>query len=53
MIIVGLGKAYHDSSICIFDSGKIKYAKYEREVNINEGDIVPRRGRVASNPRNQ
>ncbi len=37
MIVVGLGKAYHDSSICVFNSGKIKYAKYEREVNIKHG----------------
>ncbi len=37
MIIVGLGKAYHDSSICVFNNGKIKYAKYEREINIKHG----------------
>ena len=33
--------------------GNTNAIRVEREVNINEGDIVPRRGRVASNPRNQ
>jgi carbamoyltransferase len=34
MIVVGIGKAYHDCSICVYIDGHIKYAKYEREVGI-------------------
>jgi predicted NodU family carbamoyl transferase len=34
MIIVGFGKALHDCSVCVSINGKIKYAKYEREVNV-------------------
>jgi len=37
MIIVGLGKARHDSSICLSENGKLKYAKYERESGIKQG----------------
>lgn len=33
MIVVGFGKALHDCSICVSINGKVKYAKYEREVN--------------------
>jgi carbamoyltransferase len=32
MIVVGLGKAHHDCSICVYIDGEIKYAKYEREI---------------------
>ena len=31
MILVGLGKARHDCSICVSIDGKVRYAKYERE----------------------
>ena len=34
MIIVGLGKNNHDDSVCAYLDGEIKYAKYEREINI-------------------
>ena len=34
MIIVGLGKNNHDDSVCAYLDGEVKYAKYEREVNI-------------------
>jgi carbamoyltransferase len=34
MIVVGLGKAHHDSSICAYINGEIKYAKYEREYGV-------------------
>jgi len=34
MVIVGLGKAAHDSNICVFKNGQVKYAKYEREINL-------------------
>ena len=34
MIIVGIGKAHHDSSICAYINGEIKYAKYEREYGV-------------------
>lgn len=34
MIIIGLGKAHHDCSVCAYIDGEIKYAKYEREVGI-------------------
>lgn len=37
MIIVGLGKAIHDSSISAYINGEIKYAKYERDLNIKHG----------------
>lgn len=37
MVIVGLGKALHDSSIAVYDNGKIRYAKYEREVSLKHG----------------
>lgn len=33
MIIVGLGKADHDCSICVSLHGKLKYSKYERDIN--------------------
>jgi carbamoyltransferase len=32
MIVIGLGKAHHDCSVCAYIDGEIKYAKYEREV---------------------
>lgn len=34
MIIIGLGTNNHDDSICAYINGEIRYAKYEREVNI-------------------
>ncbi len=34
MILVGIGRAYHDSSICAYINGIIKYAKYERHSSI-------------------
>ena len=33
-IVVGIGKAHHDSSICAYINGEIKYAKYEREYGV-------------------
>ena len=33
-IVVGIGKAHHDSSICVYNNGDIKYAKYEREYGV-------------------
>lgn len=33
-IVVGVGKAHHDSSICAYINGEIKYAKYEREYGV-------------------
>jgi len=32
MITVGIGKAYHDCSICVNVDGVVKYAKWERQV---------------------
>jgi carbamoyltransferase len=32
MIIVGIGKAHHDCSICVNNNGVVRYAKYEREI---------------------
>lgn len=37
MIVVGIGKALHDSGIAAYIDGKIKYCKYEREQNIKHG----------------
>jgi carbamoyltransferase len=31
MIAVGIGRAYHDCSISVYNNGGFKYAKYERE----------------------
>lgn len=33
-IVVGIGKAHHDSSICAYINGEVKYAKYEREYGV-------------------
>lgn len=40
LIVVGLGKARHDSSVAVSINGKLKYAKYERDVGIKHG-IAP------------
>ena len=40
LIVVGLGKARHDSSVAASINGKLKYAKYERDVGIKHG-IAP------------
>ncbi len=37
MIVIGIGKALHDSGIAAFINGKIKYSKYERDVGIKHG----------------
>ena len=37
MIVVGIGKALHDSGIAAYIDGKIKDCKYEREQNIKHG----------------
>jgi carbamoyltransferase len=34
MIVIGLGRAHHDSSICAYIDGEVKYAKYEREYGV-------------------
>lgn len=36
-IIVGLGKANHDSSLCFSKNGKLTYIKYERDSGIKQG----------------
>jgi carbamoyltransferase len=33
-IVVGVGRAHHDSSICAYIDGEVKYAKYEREYGV-------------------
>jgi carbamoyltransferase len=38
MIVVGFGKGNHDCNICVSVNGKIKYAKYEREINIKHSN---------------
>ena len=40
MIVVGIGKALHDSGIAAYIDGKIKYCKYEREQNIKHGKAL-------------
>lgn len=37
MVIVGLGKAKHDSSVCALINNEIKYAKFERQFNVKHG----------------
>jgi carbamoyltransferase len=32
--IAGIGKAHHDTSVCVYKDGDIKYIKYERECKI-------------------
>ena len=41
MILVGIGAATHDSSICVSIHGKVKYAKKERETGIKHEYASP------------